>query len=841
MVVGGVTELVIETLMSDEYDTRRNDKNAPPAGDGDRRPGADDPLVELARIVHKNKTPGAGVSSGRVGSTDYFAELDAFAGSSSEPERGRVEPAFTRPVEPRFDDQANKEPVEPQAPVQPDVQPIQSTPSDFQPQDDYQPVAHQGQDSAPTGGQVGSIWPDVPNLDTIETTAQSAMNRPYQTTPAEPEQPAAPRVDPVFQNVATAAAQAAPATSEPRGPDLESSLTAGLEDELIGALRQSVDTPGRSTAADDYEAAPAQTPSAAFEPAQDHAETAIQASAESSVANRASYEGYQTGPAGFDYGSSALNKTITPAEAAGFTSDGYGSAAFEAVPPVNDGAQESGVAGPARPAINEDDLFAALNPAAETDSKTGPEAETDTSAAGIDALFADLDFPDPASREAKPEENSAPKPAQTAGASIDDMAWPAAASSVPNIADEDETPPPPEGYDLDAVARAMQESDPSLTGAGVLPPHSRAEQTAVPNVREKSRRGLFVTAGVLGVALVGAGSFFLIDNDGVAIPDGPPPVILGLQEPLKVFPEQTEETGGNQSAKLIYDRVDGTTENAPERLVPTDTPQPAELPPAPDSTVGGADLAPGAPRQVRTLVVRPDGTIISDGAAATPEPSAPPAVQTPTVPAPAAPAAAADGTRVITTSPVVGTPAQVPGTPAVAQPTTPEPAVQTPSVEEPQAATTDETPTPPPADLVTVSPRKKPDAPVQVAQAPAPVAVQPSAGNDGPLNLAQPAAAAAPAPAAPSATPASGSIAAGTYIVQVTSQRSAAAASDAYSGLQRRFPTILGNRNAVIVSADLGDRGIFYRARIPTGSREEAISLCESLQGAGGDCFVRRQ
>ena len=28
---------------------------------------------------------------------------------------------------------------------------------------------------------------------------------------------------------------------------------------------------------------------------------------------------------------------------------------------------------------------------------------------------------------------------------------------------------------------------------------------------------------------------------------------------------------------------------------------------------------------------------------------------------------------------------------------------------------------------------------------------------------------------------------------------------------------------------------------IPTTSREEAISLCESLQTAGGDCFVRRQ
>ncbi|MEO9529004.1 MAG: SPOR domain-containing protein, partial [Roseibium sp.] len=141
-----------------------------------------------------------------------------------------------------------------------------------------------------------------------------------------------------------------------------------------------------------------------------------------------------------------------------------------------------------------------------------------------------------------------------------------------------------------------------------------------------------------------------------------------------------------------------------------------------------------------------------------------------------------------------------------------------------------------------VLPRKKPPVPLQVAAAP-PAAVTPvttpapTATDTGPLNLSQQAA--TPAGAAPAGT--SGSIAPGTYIVQVTSQRSESAATDAYSGLQRRYPAILGNRNAVIVSANVQDRGVFYRARIPASSREEAVSLCESLQAAGGDCFVRRQ
>ena len=153
-----------------------------------------------------------------------------------------------------------------------------------------------------------------------------------------------------------------------------------------------------------------------------------------------------------------------------------------------------------------------------------------------------------------------------------------------------------------------------------------------------------------------------------------------------------------------------------------------------------------------------------------------------------------------------------------------------------------ETPVPA-APVPTVIPRKKPQAPVQVAAAPAAhaapaaqTAPAPAQQQDGPLNLSN--TASAPAPAATSPT---GSIPSGTYIVQVTSQRSAAAASNAYAGLQRQYPGVLGNRNAGIVSADLGDRGVFYRARIPTGSRSEANTLCESLKGAGGDCFVRRQ
>jgi hypothetical protein len=65
--------------MSDEYDKKRPDTAETPAPSGGNRPSGEDPLIELARIVHNNKQLGAPVSSGRVGSTDYFADLDDFA------------------------------------------------------------------------------------------------------------------------------------------------------------------------------------------------------------------------------------------------------------------------------------------------------------------------------------------------------------------------------------------------------------------------------------------------------------------------------------------------------------------------------------------------------------------------------------------------------------------------------------------------------------------------------------------------------------------------------------------------------------------------------------------
>ncbi|MEM9633119.1 MAG: SPOR domain-containing protein [Pseudomonadota bacterium] len=822
------------------------------------------------------------MSSGRVGSTDYFADLDEFSGNSdnaSGDASARVEPTFTNTPSAEMVRQAEavdesfvdaSEPVVETAPV------VETTWTETEEAGHIEPFLQheitstanpEPEETAPETTNVSPLWPKAPEPQNLSGAVSSSAQvnvqqdfgssvHAYQVNPVTAEQPGA----------AASAEETGLAPSV--SLDLEQNLTAELEEELIGAFRQSVDDDETVDEHSWVPRVPETSDLVENEPVVEQQPVVSAPELSQQIFPRPTLEIAEE---------EEINLNAVTAE----------TAPQPVIPPVQHETPETGDITPVseapvvnlnpqafavteaiskakRPTIDENDLFAALNPApvsfdTEEQSNATSEDTEQAKPAGIDALFADLEFPDPAERKTAQTETHEPETGvEASAAEIDDMTWPAAADAVPQT-EEDETPPPPEGYDLDAVARAMQESDPSLTGAGVLPPHPSAEEAAVPQAKEKSRRGVFVAAGVLGVAVLGGAGFFLYDGEAVQVPSGPPPIISGLQEPLKVYPDKPQAQASEGASKLIYDRVDGTSEIIPDELILAESPQPAELPPAPAGSNGSAELVPGSPKRVTTYKVLPDGTIVSESevaapATTTPSPTPAPAPVT-TAPTtetgtprvvettPSASASAAQEPEVSAPQPVVSEPAvpAVTANPAESAPALPG-ATETPAIVagEPQAEPVASEPV---APVPSVLPRKKPAAPVQVASAPvtqtAPAQV---VQNDGPLNLSQSASAQAPASAAPSnGVSASGGIPSGTYIVQVTSQRSAAAATDAYAGLQRRYPSILGSRNAVIVPADLGDRGVFYRARIPTGSRDEANSLCQSLQGAGGDCFVRRQ
>ena len=76
--------------------------------------------------------------------------------------------------------------------------------------------------------------------------------------------------------------------------------------------------------------------------------------------------------------------------------------------------------------------------------------------------------------------------------------------------------------------------------------------------------------------------------------------------------------------------------------------------------------------------------------------------------------------------------------------------------------------------------------------------------------------------------------------MQVASQRSEAEAQASFRSVQAKFPDVLGARQAVIRRADLGDKGVYYRAQVGPLSAEQANEICSNLKAAGGQCLIQR-
>ena len=290
---------------------------------------------------------------------------------------------------------------------------------------------------------------------------------------------------------------------------------------------------------------------------------------------------------------------------------------------------------------------------------------------------------------------------------------------------------------------------------------------------------VFIAAAAIGYVLVSGPS-----GSGVS---GTPPVIRAEQGPNKVVPNQpaAEQTADGQ--KLIYDRVGGGATTGNEQVVsseeqPVDVsqaaqPQPRVIQTTPSGGSASSQAGSGEPKRVRTLTVRADGTV----------------VEMPVPAAPLPPGASA--------SPA-GNPVALNLGSGGAVPTTPTPLSATPSIVENMPADT--------------APAAEP--------APAPAAAPPAR------------VAAAPAPAASNAA-----VPAGAYVVQIAAVRSEAEAQATWRSAQARYADLLRNQPFSVKRADLGDRGIYYRAQVGSfGSREGAVNLCEALRAQGTTCMVAR-
>ena len=162
----------------------------------------------------------------------------------------------------------------------------------------------------------------------------------------------------------------------------------------------------------------------------------------------------------------------------------------------------------------------------------------------------------------------------------------------------------------------------------------------------------------------------------------------------------------------------------------------------------------------------------------------------------------------------------LPGSPGavVSFPTAPAPATNLAS--SPQSATTTRLPSSSEGPAAAQRPRT---APVELEGTHVPMPVPPNKP---------------PASETASAAPATSG---GSYAVQVSSHRSEQEAQSSFRALQAKYPNLLGGRQPIIRRADLGAKGIYYRAMVgPFDSADQATDLCTNLKAAGGSCLVQK-
>ncbi len=79
------------------------------------------------------------------------------------------------------------------------------------------------------------------------------------------------------------------------------------------------------------------------------------------------------------------------------------------------------------------------------------------------------------------------------------------------------------------------------------------------------------------------------------------------------------------------------------------------------------------------------------------------------------------------------------------------------------------------------------------------------------------------------------------YFVQLASVRSDGGARQEWARMQRAHPDLLGDLELSVQSADLGERGIFFRIRTgPFPNRATAQDMCGQIEAAKLGCLVVR-
>ncbi|MES5044333.1 SPOR domain-containing protein [Rhizobium nepotum] len=402
--------------------------------------------------------------------------------------------------------------------------------------------------------------------------------------------------------------------------------------------------------------------------------------------------------------------------------------------------------------------------------------------------------------------------------------------------------------------RSMQEAAASRGNVRAAENTYADHQATYRDEDERSgRRWIMPVAAAIGLVLVGGGVYALISGGSSGTGSNGAPVIISADnDPMKVVPENPGGRVVPNQDKAVYDRVAGGSAADPKQpalisssekpvdvvqrtLIPEQLPlegeNDADMETAGGTPVGetedprllspeekaaqneGAGATGVSPRKVRTMIVKPDGTLVAQEVDA-------PAAQPPKadkVAELAAPQAAKPGEG----APAVIAASRVPTAPAqAAQPQTPPPAAaaSTPASQS-SAPVPSARPSSQPANVVATVTNQGNVRPAATAPAQPPAAQQQTA---------------AVTPAATS-TPSAGG-----YYIQIASLPSQAEAQKSYQNMSAKFGSVIGGRGVDIKAAEIAGKGTFYRVRIPAGDKNEAVALCEKFRSAGGSCLVAR-
>ncbi|HEY9056232.1 MAG TPA: SPOR domain-containing protein [Aurantimonas sp.] len=337
-----------------------------------------------------------------------------------------------------------------------------------------------------------------------------------------------------------------------------------------------------------------------------------------------------------------------------------------------------------------------------------------------------------------------------------------------------------------------------------------------------------LAASVLAITVVGAAAAYWASGD-IAGDSGDMLIVRADTDPVKVAPKDPGGRAIPNQNKAVYERVqsaDADIVPAQQTLV-TAAEEPVDLPGVDlnpissaraaepvriaDAASDGSPIAVLTPRRVRTMTVRPDGTLVVAN----------------TVPETSMDDMRGNGAALIEAS----SRSMVPAEGAAL------------SSAEANASVVGQSSSGVPVPVL--RPGSDNSAPVRVAAVTAPEPMSDAGG------LTADVAVATTAPetvgsiaAAPAATPAPVSAAqtpvADGYYVQISSQPNEAAAKQTSQTLGQRYAEVIGQRDLVIQSADIPGKGTYYRVRIATSSKSEASTLCSELKSAGGSCFVAR-